>query len=176
MASPSSSDFSTPPRSGLLPSLFPQLFTKSEAVIELMNQAIPFMSLSLFAHTGSMASEGCLLAARDGVFMSPLRSIPNSILSCITLTILSARGFGVQSSWIACSNSTSFGSSSTPFALRTTARSARGEETLAKLEEQARRRRRRRSRPSTHLPRERANERHDVRSAANTHILFLNSW
>ena len=86
--------------SGLFPSLFPQLFTKSEAVIELMNQAIPFMSLSLFAHTGSMASEGCLLAARDGVFMS-LSYIPNSILSCITLTILSAKGFGVQSSWIA---------------------------------------------------------------------------
>ena len=86
--------------SGLLPSLFPQLFTKSEAVIELMNEAIPFMSLALFAHTGSMASEGCLLAARDGVFMS-LSYIPNSILSCITLTILSARGFGVQSSWIA---------------------------------------------------------------------------
>ena len=86
--------------SGLVPSLFPQMFTKSAPVIDLMNQAIPFMALALFAHTGSMASEGCLLAARDGVFMS-LSYVPNAALSCVTLSILSANGFGVRASWIA---------------------------------------------------------------------------
>lgn len=86
--------------SGLVPSLFPQMFTKSASVIDLMNQAIPFMSLALFAHTGSMASEGCLLAARDGVFMS-LSYVPNALASCVTLSILSANGFGVRASWIA---------------------------------------------------------------------------
>jgi hypothetical protein len=47
-----------------------------------------------------MASEGCLLAARDGVFMS-LSYVPNAALSCVTLSILSANGFGVRASWIA---------------------------------------------------------------------------
>ena len=86
--------------SGLLPTLLPQMFTKNAAVVELMLQAVPFMSLSLLAHTASMASEGCLLAARDGVFMS-LSYIPNAALSCITLAVLQAADFGVRSSWIA---------------------------------------------------------------------------
>lgn len=86
--------------SGLLPSMFPYLFTKSEAVIELMLQAVPFMSLALLAHTASMASEGCLLAARDGVFMS-LSYVPNAALSCITLAALSSANFGVRAAWIA---------------------------------------------------------------------------
>lgn len=86
--------------SGLVPTFFPTIFTSSAEVIELMHQATPFMSLSLLAHTASMASEGCLLAARDGVFMS-LSYIPNAALSCITLSLLLANGYGVRASWVA---------------------------------------------------------------------------
>ena len=86
--------------SGLVPTFFPAMFTSSADVIELMHQATPFMSLSLLAHTASMASEGCLLAGRDGVFMS-LSYIPNAALSCITLSLLLANGYGVRASWVA---------------------------------------------------------------------------
>jgi Na+-driven multidrug efflux pump len=86
--------------SGFVPTRFPYLFTTSPAVVELMFKATPYMCAALLAHTSSMASEGCLLACRDGAFMVS-SYIPNSILSVVTLNFLLAQGWGVCSSWIA---------------------------------------------------------------------------
>ena len=86
--------------SGFVPINFPYLFTTSPAVVELMFKATPYMCAALLAHTSSMASEGCLLACRDGAFMVS-SYIPNSILSIVTLNFLLAQGWGVCSSWIA---------------------------------------------------------------------------
>ena len=151
--------------SGLLPSLFPQLFTKSEAVIELMNQAIPFMSLSLFAHTGSMASEGCL-SPRETV--SSCRSyIPNSI-QLHHLTILSARASCNRPDRpVPIPRRSAHHQRRRPYGLSR-------EEIPHKLEEQTALRPTPIS-PSTHLPRERANELHDV-AAQLTRTFFFNSW
>jgi len=86
--------------SGFVPMKFPGLFTKSQAVIELMFIATPFMCAALLAHTASMASEGCLLACRDGKFMVAAY-VPNSLLSIVTLNYLLSQGWGVCSSWMA---------------------------------------------------------------------------
>jgi Na+-driven multidrug efflux pump len=86
--------------SGFVPIVFPNLFTKSAEVTALIQAAAPFMGLALLAHTASMASEGCLLACRDGIFMS-LSYVPNAALSCVTLSILYAQGLGVRASWLA---------------------------------------------------------------------------
>jgi hypothetical protein len=43
-----------------------------------MAQAAPFMSVALLLHTASMATEGCLLAARDMTFMTVMY-VPNAV-------------------------------------------------------------------------------------------------